>query len=115
MANARVYMQLFDLLGAGGGEYSVRVSYLEIYNEELYDLLSGNDDQQKLKLYEDVARKGCNFVQGLEEIVVRNKVWWSRVFSFYLFACKANNLLRRTRYTTLLPRAQRNAALVKQR
>ena len=32
--------QLFELLEAGQTEFSVRVSFLEIYNEELFDLLS---------------------------------------------------------------------------
>lgn len=39
-----------------GYEYSVRVSLLEIYNEELFDLLS-TDDTAKLRIFEDSARK----------------------------------------------------------
>ena len=39
-----------------GYEYSVRVSLLEIYNEELIDLLS-TDDSAKLRIFEDSARK----------------------------------------------------------
>ena len=39
-----------------GYEYSVRVSLLEIYNEELFDLLS-TDDSAKLRIFEDSARK----------------------------------------------------------
>lgn len=38
-------------------EFSVRVSFLEIYNEELFDLLSLNMDNQKLRLFEDSTRK----------------------------------------------------------
>ena len=35
----------------------MRVSFLEIYNEELFDLLSPSLDNQKMRLFEDSARK----------------------------------------------------------
>ena len=35
----------------------MRVSFLEIYNEELFDLLSLSMDNQKMRLFEDSARK----------------------------------------------------------
>ncbi len=38
-------------------EYSVRVSFLELYNEELFDLLTVRDDSSKLRIFEDSARK----------------------------------------------------------
>jgi len=39
-------------------EYSVRVSYLEIYNEELIDLLGAETEENpKLKIYDDASRK----------------------------------------------------------
>lgn len=38
-------------------EFSVRVSFLEIYNEELFDLLSPCMDNQKMRLFEDSTRK----------------------------------------------------------
>ena len=38
-------------------EYSVRVSFLELYNEELFDLLGAADDNSKLRIFEDSARK----------------------------------------------------------
>ena len=34
-------------------EYSVKISFLELYNEEIFDLLSSPDDTTKLRLYED--------------------------------------------------------------
>ena len=41
---------IFDGLRTGdSGEWSVRVSFLELYNEELFDLLSSPDDQSKLR------------------------------------------------------------------
>ncbi|XP_073239659.1 kinesin-like protein KIF11 [Porites lutea] len=54
-------------------EFSVRVSFLEIYNEELFDLLSPSLDNQKMRLFEDSTRKGSVVIQGLEELVVHDK------------------------------------------
>ncbi|KAG7202940.1 hypothetical protein KM043_010081 [Ampulex compressa] len=54
-------------------EYTVRVSFLELYNEELFDLLSANDDASKIRLYEDAAKKGAVIIHGLEEVTVHNK------------------------------------------
>jgi len=39
-------------------EFTVRVSYLEIYNEELIDLLGAESvDNPRLKIYEDHVKK----------------------------------------------------------
>ncbi|KAF0993230.1 hypothetical protein HZS_7018 [Henneguya salminicola] len=67
--------QLFEMLDRSQNfsEYSVRVSFLEIYNEELYDLLGPPFESQKLRIYEDTARRGSAFVHGLEELIVHNK------------------------------------------
>jgi len=65
---------LFDgLRMSDATEWGVRVSFLELYNEEIFDLLSGNDDQSKLRLYEDGHKKGSVIIQGLEEVQVRDK------------------------------------------
>lgn len=48
---------------------SIKISYLEIYNEELQDLLSNSIDK-KLKLIED-SKKGI-ICQNLDEILVNN-------------------------------------------
>lgn len=41
-----------------GLEFTVRVSFLEIYNEELIDLLGAESvENPKLKIYEDVTKK----------------------------------------------------------
>ncbi|CAH1636221.1 unnamed protein product [Spodoptera littoralis] len=69
----RALSQLFDELRLTNTEYTVRVSYLELYNEELFDLLSTSEDNSKLRIYEDVTRKGSNIVNGLEEVTVFNK------------------------------------------
>lgn len=46
----RAMSHLFDELRLLQAEYTVRVSFLELYNEELFDLLSPNDDTSKLRL-----------------------------------------------------------------
>lgn len=68
----RALCHLFDRLRQQQVEFSMRVSYLELYNEELCDLLS-TDDTTKIRIYDDVAKKGSVIVQGLEEIPVRCK------------------------------------------
>ncbi|ANQ07607.1 Kinesin-related motor protein [Plasmodium coatneyi] len=49
-------------------DFVIKVSYLEIYNEELCDLLSTSSESNKLKIYEDTTNKnkGLN-VDKLEE------------------------------------------------
>ncbi|ONM00596.1 Kinesin-like protein KIN-5D [Zea mays] len=66
---------IFDILEAQSAEYSMKVSFLELYNEELTDLLAAeeskfSDDKSKkpLALMED--GKGGVFVRGLEEELV---------------------------------------------
>jgi len=39
--------QLFDELRVNNSEFTVRVSLLEMYNEEVYDLLSPCEDSSK--------------------------------------------------------------------
>jgi len=48
----RTLSNLFDELRMQQVEFTVRVSFLEIYNEELLDLLSPTDDSSKLR-YDD--------------------------------------------------------------
>ncbi|KAL2323334.1 hypothetical protein Fmac_027713 [Flemingia macrophylla] len=69
----RAVRQIFDILEAQNADYSMKVTFLELYNEEITDLLSPDDnsrpteEKQKkpLSLMED--GKGCVFVRGLEE------------------------------------------------
>ena len=44
-------------------EFSVRVSYLELYNEEIFDLLSATEDTTRLQLYEDSTKKGSVIIK----------------------------------------------------
>ncbi|CAI5709317.1 unnamed protein product [Hyaloperonospora brassicae] len=56
---------IFDALGASGEEFSVRVSFLQLYNEELKDLLDPDADK-KLRLMEDAKKGGFHCVNLLE-------------------------------------------------
>ncbi|CAG8664671.1 7880_t:CDS:2, partial [Paraglomus occultum] len=67
----RVLNNLFNILERDKAEYSVRVSFVELYNEELKDLLSPTEDTRKLKIFEDLAKKGV-VIQGVEEVLVKN-------------------------------------------
>uniref|UniRef100_A0A182NHT7 Kinesin motor domain-containing protein n=1 Tax=Anopheles dirus TaxID=7168 RepID=A0A182NHT7_9DIPT len=68
----RAVNHLFDELRLTELEFSMRISYLELYNEELCDLLS-TDDAVKIRIFDDVQKKGSVIVQGLEEIPVHSK------------------------------------------
>ncbi|KAG5242955.1 kinesin motor family protein [Salix suchowensis] len=72
----RAIRQIFDTLEAQNADYSIKVTFLELYNEEITDLLAQEDpsrnveDRQKkpISLMED--GKGCVVVRGLEEEAV---------------------------------------------
>ncbi|KDO35495.1 hypothetical protein SPRG_00342 [Saprolegnia parasitica CBS 223.65] len=58
---------IFEKLQATKCEYSVRVSFLQLYNEELKDLLGENKKDKPLRLMED-AKRGGVYCQNLEEV-----------------------------------------------
>ncbi|KAK9123696.1 hypothetical protein Sjap_013298 [Stephania japonica] len=72
----RAVRQIFDILESQCAEYSMKVTFLELYNEEITDLLAPEectkfiDDKSKkpIALMED--GKGGVFVRGLEEEIV---------------------------------------------
>jgi kinesin family protein 11 len=64
---SRAVHHIFESLEKSGTEYCVKVSHLELYNEELFDLLK--PDNKNLKIYEDA--KGVQ-VHDLEERLVYN-------------------------------------------
>lgn len=70
----RVLYSLFNRLESDESENSVKCSFIELYNEELRDLLSA-DDNVKLKIFDsDNNKKGgnSNMVQGMEECHLKN-------------------------------------------
>ncbi|KAF9227911.1 kinesin-domain-containing protein [Gyrodon lividus] len=84
----RVLFRLFHQLETSAADYSVKISFVELYNEELRDLLANelsapagstqpmgkggpSDNQGGLKIFEDASKKGV-FIQGLEEMPVKD-------------------------------------------
>ncbi|KAF2837065.1 kinesin family protein-like protein [Patellaria atrata CBS 101060] len=70
----RVLHSLFTKLeNDENAENSVKCSFIELYNEELRDLLS-QDDNVKLKIFDDNSRRGhsTTMVQGMEESHIKN-------------------------------------------
>jgi len=67
----RAISQIFQHLDSINSEYTVKCSFLELYNEETTDLLAVGESKsnQKLRMLED--KSGVN-VQGLEEIIVKS-------------------------------------------
>ncbi|KAJ1377030.1 P-loop containing nucleoside triphosphate hydrolase [Sesbania bispinosa] len=72
----RAVKQIFDILEAQIAEYSMKVTFLELYNEEITDLLA---PEETLKFVDDKSKKpialmedgkGGVFVRGLEEEIV---------------------------------------------
>lgn len=73
----RAVRQIFDTLEAQNADYSMKVTFLELYNEEITDLLANeessrhaedNKQRKPISLMED--GKGCVVVRGLEEEAV---------------------------------------------
>lgn len=95
----RTLSQLFDELRLLQVDFSVKVTFLELYNEELIDLLSPAEDTSKLRwdsvaslkvslskgrsivilcffffrIFEDSTKKGAVIISGLEEATVTSK------------------------------------------
>lgn len=70
----RVLYSLFDRIGdENEAETSVKCSFIELYNEELRDLLS-QEENAKLKIYDDNSKKGqtTTLVQGMEESHIKS-------------------------------------------
>ena len=67
----RTLRELFTVLERQGADYSIKVSFIELYNEELRDLLA-DKDEGKLRIFDDAAHKGV-FVQGVEEVAICKK------------------------------------------
>ena len=72
-----------------GSEFSVRVSFLELYNEELIDLLSTGNDTSKLRIFEDSTRKVCKRQPNNDLFFARENNHWSQglALSSMLFLC----------------------------
>lgn len=98
----RVLQQLFTKLELDDTEHCVKVSFIELYNEELRDLLSV-EESAKLKIYDDASRRGHagTMVQGMEEKHIKNsaegiKVLQDGSLKRQVAATKCNDLSSRS-------------------
>jgi kinesin family protein 11 len=98
----RVLYWLFQRLETDQIECSVKCSFIELYNEELRDLLS-IDDNVKLKIYDDASKKGhsATMVQGMEESHIKTagagiKLLQSGSYRRQVAATKCNDLSSRS-------------------
>ncbi|KAJ9695076.1 hypothetical protein PVL29_010530 [Vitis rotundifolia] len=107
----RAVQQIFDTLESQNAEYSVKVTFLELYNEEITDLLAPEeisraalDDKQKkqLPLMED--GKGGVLVRGLEEEIVTSA---TEIFTLL----ERGSAKRRTAETLLNKQSSRSHSL----
>ncbi|KAG0177467.1 kinesin motor protein cin8 [Apophysomyces sp. BC1034] len=73
----RAIYELFETLNNQKAEYSVRVSLIELYNEELRDLLN-TSNPRCLRIYEDQASSGV-IVHGMEETLITDASMGLRV------------------------------------
>ncbi|CAA6660649.1 unnamed protein product [Spirodela intermedia] len=107
----RAVKQIFDTLESQNAEYSVKVTFLELYNEEITDLLAPEElsklvleEKQKkpLPLMED--GKGGVLVRGLEEEIVTSA---GEIFSLL----ERGSAKRRTAETLLNKQSSRSHSL----
>ena len=71
----RTLHNLFEVLETQDAEFCIKISSIELYNEELRDLLSDVtvDDPNRMRIFEDAARKGAVIVQGVEEVILKKR------------------------------------------
>lgn len=98
----RVLQNLFNKLEIDDTENCVKCSFIELYNEELRDLLSV-EESAKLKIYDDASRRGHlgTVVQGMEEKHIKNaaegiKVLQDGSLKRQVAATKCNDLSSRS-------------------
>ncbi|KDP37322.1 hypothetical protein JCGZ_06776 [Jatropha curcas] len=107
----RAVKQIFDTLESQNAEYSVKVTFLELYNEEITDLLAPDEiskavleekQKKQLPLMED--GKGGVLVRGLEEEIVTSA---SEIFTLL----ERGSAKRRTAETLLNKQSSRSHSL----
>ncbi|KAJ1379844.1 P-loop containing nucleoside triphosphate hydrolase [Sesbania bispinosa] len=107
----RAVKQIFDTLESQNAEYSVKVTFLELYNEEITDLLAPEEiskvaleekQKKQLPLMED--GKGGVLVRGLEEEIVTSA---NEIFTLL----ERGSAKRRTAETLLNKQSSRSHSL----
>ncbi|KAL5721227.1 Kinesin-like protein KIN-5C [Ranunculus cassubicifolius] len=107
----RAVKQIFDTLEGQNAEYSVKVTFIELYNEEITDLLGpeelskiSSDEKQKKQLLLMEDGKGGVLVRGLEEEIVTSA---SEIFTLL----ERGSAKRRTAETLLNKQSSRSHSL----
>uniref|UniRef100_A0A7N0UUH3 Kinesin motor domain-containing protein n=1 Tax=Kalanchoe fedtschenkoi TaxID=63787 RepID=A0A7N0UUH3_KALFE len=107
----RAVKQIFDMLESQNAEYSVKVTFLELYNEEITDLLAPDEiskiiseDKQKKQLLLMEDGKGGVLVRGLEEEIVTSA---NEIFTLL----ERGSAKRRTAETLLNKQSSRSHSL----
>lgn len=67
----RVLTELFTALDANNSDYSVRCSFMELYNEEIKDLLGADTGNAKLRIFDSTQKRVVGPSSG---IVVQNLI-----------------------------------------
>lgn len=98
----RVLHSLFGRLESDEAESSVKCSFIELYNEELRDLLAF-EENTKLKIYENGQKEGhgATLVQGMEESHIKTATEGIRLlqegsYKRQVAATKCNDLSSRS-------------------
>ncbi|EJS44627.1 kip1p [Saccharomyces arboricola H-6] len=76
----RVLVDLFKELSSLNKEYSVKISFLELYNENLKDLLSDheeddstvNDSKRQIRIFDNNNNNSSIMVKGMQEIFINS-------------------------------------------
>ena len=76
----RVLVDLFKELSSLNKEYSVKISFLELYNENLKDLLSDsedddpavNDPKRQIRIFDNNNNNSSIMVKGMQEIFINS-------------------------------------------
>lgn len=68
----RVLDQLFRSLNTEDEDYVVKCSFIELYNENLRDLLNDDNDDRNLKIFENKNGNSGILIQNLKEVNINN-------------------------------------------
>ncbi|KAF8310995.1 kinesin-domain-containing protein [Clavulina sp. PMI_390] len=98
----RVITRIFRRLEKDYNDFSVCISYMELYNEELRDLLASPTSNVPLKLFEESPKK--TLIQGLLEIRVKD-------VGSALSLLRSGNKQRQTAMTNLNERSSRSHSI----
>ncbi|XP_049516833.1 kinesin-like protein KIF11 [Dermacentor silvarum] len=99
----RAVQQIFEEVQSQDHQCTVTVTFLELYNEQLFDLL-GTKNEKEMKIFDDPSNKGAVIIKGLEEITVHNR-------EEVLFILQKGAAKRRTAATLLNATSSRSHTL----